>query len=130
MLRYGTTGSEENSRGGGGCKHNGSCCVLLLISKINNKNNNHSYLGHGSSKENGPVQHPAAARSFQTIDEDSQQGQCVEQIHQHLQQWHTKTRTDQFFFEHKNIKSSLIQCADGFLCRLTITLGKPTGSLR
>ena len=87
MLRYGTTGSVENSRGGGG---GGKHEDLLLVSKNISKNNNHSYLGHGSGKEEGPVQHPAAARCFQTVDEDSQQGQSVEEIHQHLQKLCTK----------------------------------------
>lgn len=39
------------------------------------------HLSHGACKEDGPVQHPAAPRGVQAMDEDRQQRQSVEQIH-------------------------------------------------
>lgn len=44
----------------------------------------HGYLGHGPSEQQGPVRHPAAPGPAQAAEAGRQQGQAVEQVHQHL----------------------------------------------
>lgn len=64
--------------------------MLCVSGKISNHRDVHIYLSHGPCKEDGPVQHPAASRCFQAIEEDRQQRQSIEQVHQHLQEGHKK----------------------------------------
>lgn len=62
--------------------------MLYVSAKFRNHKDVHINLSHGPCKEDGPVQHPAAPRCFQAIEEDSQQRQSIEQVHQHLQEGH------------------------------------------